>query len=643
MKTHNWLVGLVAALSAFRVTADEVPKFPPPPRIATTTNELAAQQAAPGFPAVLAEAVRKAEAVLAKPPELPEGNGGWIFDYACPKDATQMRPLSLTEHECPKCQTHYTNQLVVLAYRCRLHYAAEQAALALAWAYAYTGDEKYVPGVKRVLLKLAGDYASYPDRMDRWGKTGSLAQLGGRRYVQSLDEAVGAIYLAKVYDLTRNSPTWTDEERKHVEQEFFRPTADSLLRFTQQSNHQTWYNAGLIAIASTLADSELLLRVLNMPRGVFDQLEHNIGRNGLWYEGAMVYHNYALQPLLMTADMTRYVGMNLQQHPKLRAMITGPMHAAYPDGSFPAINDSDPAHVRMFEPAFKWAGIPFVIPKLESEVLDDAGLVALRAGEACVFVDYGPHGGEHGHPDKLNIMLYALGRELILDPGRITYSVPEYKTWARTTVAHNTVVIDEHDQEPTTGELWWFGSNACLTASATAYPGSLLKRFVVLNERMLVDVFSVESKEPAQFDWLVHCRGKLEADVKPTEQILGAANGYQHLREVQTGKVAHVVFEQPSGKKLQIYFADDETIFTGSGIGYRLDDRVPFVLRRRRATATTFVTVYDWSGDVQKVERLTDKNLIKLRIQGATKTMSIDLDLRKEMTGERLIWNEQNN
>ncbi|MCG3149994.1 MAG: hypothetical protein PCFJNLEI_03461 [Verrucomicrobiae bacterium] len=638
----RWIGLLLVVVNTFGATAAELPalKFPEPPRLATTVEELATLKAAPDFAAKAAEAVRKADALVANPPELPAGNGGWIFDYACPQDAAQLRPLSLTEHECPKCRTRYTNEVVVLAHRCRLHYASEQAAVALGWAYAYTGDEKYVPGVKRILLKLAGDYATYPDRQDRWGQTGNLAVMGGRRYVQSLDEAVGAIHLARAYDLTRNSPAWTDAERREIEQGFFRSTAESLLRFPRRSNHQTWYNAGLIAIAVTLADAELLRRVLDMPFGVLEQLDKNIGKSGLWYEGAMVYHNYALQPLLMTADMTRRVGLTLHTHPKLLAMITGPLRAVYPDGSYPAINDSDPAHVRMFEPAFKWAGIPFVVPPLPSEVLEDAGLVALRAGGTCVFVDYGPHGDEHGHPDKLNIMLYALGRELILDPGRITYSVPEYKTWARTTVAHNTVVVDGKNQEETTGELWWFGSNACLTATADAYPGSLLKRFVVLNERLLVDVFRVEREKPAQLDWVVHCRGNLVAELQPTTQTLGTTNGYQHLRELQTGQVARVTFAPAPDKKLTVHFAGEEPIWTGVGIGYRLDDRVPFVLRRRQSATTTFVTVYDWSAEVEKVEQLPGDAVVKLRLTGTNRTTTVTLDFRQE-ANERLIWREQ--
>jgi hypothetical protein len=183
---------------------------------------------------------------------------------------------------------------------------------------------------------------------------GILAPLGGRRYVQSLDEAVAVISLAKAYDLSRSAAPWPAAEARHVEEDFFRATAASLSRFTQPHNHQTWYNAGLVAIASALGDTNLLLRVVTMPRGILDQIEHNIGPDGLWWEGTMAYHNYALMPLLDTVDMTRRLGMDLYRHPRLKAAILGPLHAAYPNGRFPAINDSDPADWNMLGWAFEW-------------------------------------------------------------------------------------------------------------------------------------------------------------------------------------------------------------------------------------------------------------------------------------------------
>src|SRR5690606_7742571 len=130
------------------------------------------------------------------------------------------------------------DEQTLAAYRTRLHYRAEKAALALARAWAVSGEEKYGQEVRRILLKLAQDYPGYPARLDRWGRRVFFARWGARRYVQALDEATGVIPLAKAYDLTRSSSLYTDAERAQIEQDLFRATADTLLRFNQGiSNH----------------------------------------------------------------------------------------------------------------------------------------------------------------------------------------------------------------------------------------------------------------------------------------------------------------------------------------------------------------------------------------------------------------------
>ena len=62
-------------------------------------------------------------------------------------------------------------------------------------------------------------------------------------------------------------------------------------------------------------------------------------------------------------------------------------------------------------------------------------------------------GMEHGHYDKLSLMVYDQGRELLPDYGAARFLnieqkdggryLPETKTYARQTIAHNTVVVDE--------------------------------------------------------------------------------------------------------------------------------------------------------------------------------------------------------
>jgi oligo-alginate lyase len=660
-------------------------KFGPHPRVALSPDEAKALRAAPDFEAKKAAAAKSADKLLADPPELPDGFGSWTFYYANPETGNDLVPINAKAHKDPKTGQIFTDERTVAAYRGRQHYALEKAAESLAWAYFYTNDDKYALGVIRILSFLAQQYPTYPERLDRWGRTGWLAPLGGRRYVQTLDEAVGVIALARAYDLTYNSPAWTPALRKNVEEEFFLGTAKSLSWFKQPHNHQTWYNAGLVAIACALGDAKMLHNTLTMDKGVVEQLGRNVGSDGLWAEGTMAYHSYALQAILKTADITKRNGIDISTIPQLKLLIKGPIYAAYPDGSLPAINDSDPGSIAGFDYAFKWAYQTYKEPffaqadaqgdpkalaallgpdatpeskrvqwplDLPSTNLADNGLAILRIGSGknanCLFIDYGKHGIAHGHYDKLNITLFANGREWILDPGRLTYSHKEYTTWVKETVAHNTVVIDGRSQAATEGKLLYLKSspdksapNAWTALRAqcdTAYVGVKLDRTLVLTPDFLLDVYDVSADSPRHIDYVLHTRSeKIDPpdfnslspiDVKEGPQD----NGYQHLTSRQyfaADKVPSTwVFTQGALKLKALFLAPpaSETIMTCNGIGYHTSEMTPSLLRRRSNTdKTRFTTVLDLTGTGQGVTsaKATTENTFEITTPKNTWTITL--------------------
>ena len=621
------------------------PSFSPTPRLAITAEELKSAKQADNFEQIREAAVKAAEKDLGEGVMLPEGFASWIFYYACPDDGGYLKALSPTKHECPNCKKVYTDERTIAAYRCRLHYDLEKAAERLGWAYAYTSKEKYAQAVRRILIHLADAYPDYPARQDRWGRSGPFAPLGGRRYVQSLDEGVGVIRLAKAYDLTRNSKIWTDADKKHVEEDFFRLTAQTLLVFNQGiNNHQTWYNAGLMAIGSVLADAELVNRVLTMDGGYYYQLENSLGEDGIWYEGTMAYQNYALQAMIEIVDAGRRMGLPLHEAPKFRKLLESSLDVTYPNGQYPAINDSDPSSFRNFSGSYRWAwevyresrfaqALAFGNPEqlktllgpdakpvspLETKTvnLPDAGLAILRVGEgtgqSCVFFDYGQHGEGHGHFDKLNITLFAAGREWLFDTGRIDYTHKEYKTWVKHTVAHNTVVLGEHSQLATTGKLLWLktgpGFAACAGETDDAYPGTLLRRQLFLTEKMLIEVFDVKASKQKTIDWLAHTAvGPVQpAVVLPAASsvTLGKQDGYPHLKDAQswpvkgTSRWDFVAGQGETAPRLRAWLpaALGEQVITAVGIGSYVTQPAPCLMRRREAASTQYITVFDLSG-----------------------------------------------
>lgn len=667
---------LAVGLGPF-VQAGDMPVFAAPPRLATTATELKKRREQPDFAALRDRAVRDADVLLKDPVPIPDGWGNWVFYYACPDDGSTLNPLNAREHQCPRCRKVYSDERTVQAHRTLMHDRVNAAALQLGWAHAYTGEERYAREVQRILLKYADDYAGYPQRRDRWGYNGLLARLGGRRYSQSLDEAVGIIALAKAYDLTRSSPIWEERQRKHVDEDFFRATAGTLLWSNLDiNNHQTWYNAGLMAIGSVLGDEKLVNQVLSMRGGFRDQLRRSVGRDGLWYEGAMAYHNYALQALIEIVDAGRRLGLPLHEEPRFRAMIEAPLTYAYPNGQFPAINDSDPGHVNSFQASFLWAWHTYSDPvfahayaagdraklsallgpqavskpviSTRSQNLEDAGLAILRRGAGsnavCVMLDHGPHGGSgHGHFDKLNIVLFAGGKEWLLDPGRLTYSHKEYKTWVKHTAAHNTVALGGRSQDATTGRFLYLDVQdqyaACAAASDKAYVGTQLTRYLLLMDRMLVDVFEVESSTITQIDWFAHAlseRLQARADRGPGEPSSpGDKDGYQHL---SSGRAWNVTgpsqwdFTVGPKQRLRLWLAGEkqEQLLAATGIGYSIDSPVPCLIRRVHGSRARFITVYDLSMETDHVLEVTASADTKPHVAVKTQEGLWDIEFGRE-------------
>ncbi|MHB9134674.1 MAG: heparinase II/III domain-containing protein [Armatimonadota bacterium] len=618
-------------------------------------------------------------ALLAKGLIIPEKEGDWVFYYACPKDGARLRPETLERHICPTCGAVYTDDRTNAAYRTILNDQLNENCRTLALCYALTGEEKYARPVRDALLKLA-QISPTLERHDRWGRRGLLAVVGGRRYAQHLDEAVAAIKLARAYDLAANAASFSAEDRKKAEA-YLQGICREIQRYQsfigERNNHQTWFNAAYATVAVATFDDALMRSAVEDRPGLLWQLEHSVTEDGLWYEGTMAYHFYALQAIIDTVDAVKCTGRDMTGDARLKSLWLGPLQLAYPNGQFPVMHDSDPGGLAGREYFYKWANNYFKDARfaayaggkttgeaLKSTDLKGIGLAILRRGAGdnanCAMIDYGPHGDGHGHPDKLNIVLYGLGQELVLDPGRITYSVPEYTTWCRTTAAHNTVAINQQNQRADTGRCLYFTDTdryaATLTASDGAYPGYALRRFLLLTDNLLVDAFTIRGAQPATLDWFMHIRGAVTTDIPlaARENPLGDKQGYQHLTALKEGQgkeAGMFTATLVNGKQCRVYCLDDPatTLFTGMGIGYNLKDAVPFVLRRQQAKETVFLTVYDLSGDgsaVTTIEQvpvllngkaMSKVDAVGLRIKSAKGTMVVGLDLRDLAEGKPVV------
>ena len=130
----------------------------------------------------------------------------------------------------------------------------------------------------------------------------------------------------------------------------------------------------------------------------------------------------------------------------------------------------------------------------------DFGVSIIRMNGVFVLIDYGPHGGWHGHRDKLNIEISSSFGDIIRDPGNVPYSLDSSREWYRSTYAHSTVILGDNNQLETSGNLVHsdYSSNyssIVVSYSDSRYNATVFRGIVVIplseNSVFILDFFKV--------------------------------------------------------------------------------------------------------------------------------------------------------
>ena len=212
-------------------------------------------------------------------------------------------------------------------------------------------------------------------------------------------------------------------------------------------------------------------------------------------------------------------------------------------------------------------------------------------GHQAVVFKATAQGMGHGHFDRLSWLFYDNGREIISDYGAARFLnveskygghyLPENTSWAKQTVAHNTLVVDEDShfggnwklgQENSTIVLHFEAGEQADVAMAridTAYDGVRMERALVLlkdspfQNPVVLDVLRVRSDGSHQYDLPLHFQGHvtnvshaLEAETNRLEP-LSSENGYQHLWKRASANAA-------AGDLFQLTFLNDNRFYTNS-------------------------------------------------------------------------------
>lgn len=513
---------------------------------------------------------------------------GWGHAYYCPEHGIQLRfdERQPTTHRCEP----FDHDLVGPAYDAgwaTARNALLQTHLASSALAAAVGGDQH--DANRAIEIVTGLAEAYPDLPLHGTAVGQ-----GRLTAQSLEEAMVAASLTRSYALVAD---WmTDQQRDLVLDGLFRPMVtlirDQLLDRTH--NIEVWHLAGLASLAVVLDDAELGRFTLDSEHGIRAQLARGMRPDGWWLEGNPGYHFFMITALLNAIEAHRALGIGDDVGAVMERLLLAPLQTARNDLTVPPFNDGwlmpaippglanyagafvrgarlcGSTRVEAFlgsgrAAAFDRAGADFLVygrsvsaptaaePVDRLDVLPDSGYAILRqpgaqtgdGPDTCVYLKYGPHGGGHGHPDKLEVEVMIEGSRVIADPGSEAYTIPIHGTWYRQTWSHPTVVVDQTSQPPATGVLLGhrqvrpdaFGcADAMVTfgpeqadqgvavlremvdpRSATTYAGVTIRRMLIMvppagddQGGYLLDLVAVGSGRDQTLDLITHVRGAFD-------------------------------------------------------------------------------------------------------------------------------------
>ncbi|MGJ8560302.1 MAG: heparinase II/III domain-containing protein [Litorimonas sp.] len=564
--------------------------------------------------------------------------------------------------------------------------------------YEATSDDRYRDHAVRLLEAYADMYPSlglHPQQKE---------QSPGRLFWQSLNEAWFLVYAAQGYDKIRDDLDADTQER--IENGFFHPIANFLSEgqpetFNKIHNHGTWATAavGLTGYAldrQDYVDAALLGLDLSGKGGFLRQMEVLFSPDGYYNEGPY-YQRYALMPFVLFAqaieDNEPDRDIFGRRNDILKKAIYSTIHQNYAGLFFPindAIKDKGIATTELLHGvaiAYDLTAdaellsvaqaqgkvMPTAAGRTVSEAIaagkaesfsyrsmrlrdgangDSGALDILRASDdphgLAAVVKNTSMGLGHGHFDKLGLLVFDRGQEILRDYGAARFLnieakygghyLAENNAYAKQTIAHNALVVDRKSHfdgnwkygnkfAPELGEF--VTRNAISATSAridSAYDGVTLTRHValvkhdVLEVPIIVDVVRADSGTMHDYDLPYHYNGQLietnyAVNADTTSRLpLGEDSGYQYLWKVGEADLPDAQAQTTLLLDRRFYTltsaVPDGTQVLLTELGANDPDtnlrREPaLILRGPRATHFASATVFEPHGEYNPIEEYT--------------------------------------
>ena len=450
------------------------------------------------------------------------------------------------------------------------------------------------------------------------------------------------------------------------------------------------------------------IKVEGQRTGFLANLEEPFSPDGYYTEGPY-YQRYAMYPFLIFALAMHNAqpGMKVLEHKGgvLIKAVYALLNLSGADGEFFPLNDAQKGMslyssslVTAVDIAYYYGGrdpqLLSIAKQQNAVLLDQSGLAVamdIRDGRARSFVKqsvnftdgpdgtqggvgvlrggdeeltlvfkYAAQGLSHGHYDKLSFSLYDSGDEVLQDYGLARYVnieqkgggnyLPENKTWAKQTIAHNTVTqnqVSHFGGDYETGskfhsELRFFDASretikVVSAEESNAYPGTTLQRTMAMiqlarfEKPFVLDIVKVVSETRNRYDLPFYFMGQLigtnfQYEVPSSLLPLGESHGYQHLYLEGKGRPTSETSQFSwlvNGKFYTLTSAtqtSDELLLTRLGANdpqFNLRRDAAFMIRRDSTMDTIFASAIEPHGSYSPVSELSvnsSSNISRLEV-----------------------------
>ncbi|WP_202306043.1 heparinase II/III domain-containing protein [Dryocola clanedunensis] len=533
------------------------------------------------------------------------GCATWNHYFFCPEHSVRLQweRRSPNKHRCPIDGAVFTGEPYYGAWWRWLNGLNARACYEVAVLWLLTDDSGYLNKVIALLMQYAKYYPDYQVH-------GDIPYNGpGKANAQTLCEANCHADFARGFDIICS--VLNDEQYNYIADRLLRCGAEFMMqhRCRQIHNHEVIINATIGMIGTILDDEKYLDFAVRGEYGLLYQLEHALLPGGMWFEGSLHYHLYALQGFIAFEKLAQKGAYSLMGHKYYRQMLALPLKLLMPDMTMPKVNDcvngqetivhtdiyefaygyyQDPQyaqvlnHIYMSMPRtsidalFYGEDLPEGTLPPPAKTLHDPGsgftLIRNHPGRA-VCIKHGPYGGEHDHYDRLNLIVFNNYRAVIPDLGTTGYGAPLHYGYYKNTFAHNTLCVNGLNQPPAAPRVlfWEDKETVCTLVTEVAwvtppalpnskvrvewdknsYDGIIFRRYIKVTENLLIDILETHNPHYQCVDGVYHIASENKSVVQNSHDFKIC---YPYVTQAK---------EQPlMGKKRLVYHIDEPLSIT---------------------------------------------------------------------------------